>query len=281
MTDLKISAFRDITAFLLARIEAQSSLKFQVKYVQNAAEAHQDLNTHKADLVFMSYDDTLSIFIEENYPDILAIQPIHGGILDLCGSINLSKNTINIGIDTDSGYARVLRAYLRQTYSAADQEKFTFVKAGATNIRAEKLHAGELDATLLNPPFSCLESVKRDPGFRAFIRDYVGVVINTNQSLWTSPPQRASVEQFLEAYRRCVTTMRDDLPTTISQLASFYHIDPDTARKIYQRLWEENGLSSGFVFNPAGMLNTEKYFAEDTGLCVPSQRPWLEKANSL
>ncbi len=75
--------------------------------------------------------------------------------------------------------------------------------------------------------------------------------------------------------------MQHDPPRTISQLASFYHTDPDTAGKIYKRLWEDNGLSGEGIFNPAAILNTEKYFAQDTGLNIPSQRRWLETANFI
>lgn len=106
-----------------------------VSYVTNAEEAHSDLKTGKADVVFMSYDDTLSIFFQETFSDILAVWPEHGGILSLCGAVDTAQNRTRVGIDTDSGYARALRLYLKQTMSVADYERITWVYAGATNIR--------------------------------------------------------------------------------------------------------------------------------------------------
>jgi hypothetical protein len=102
--DLKISAFKDITAFILDQMSRRHSIVLDVSYVKDASQAHEDLITQRADLVFMSYDDTLSIALEDNHRDIVAVMPVHGGILDLCGDIDIAIGKVNIGIDTDTGY---------------------------------------------------------------------------------------------------------------------------------------------------------------------------------
>lgn len=85
---LNISAFRDITSFILETARLLSGLNFSIHYVQDADEAHQDIVSGRRELVFMSYDDTLTLLLEEKFEDIQAVLPIHGGILDLCGSLD-------------------------------------------------------------------------------------------------------------------------------------------------------------------------------------------------
>ena len=151
---LKISAFKDISAFLLSTLQPQLNINLEIKYVKNADEAHQDLFDNNADIVLMSYDDTLSLSLEDKYPEILALFPIHGGILDLCSSIDPGTNKNRIGIDTDTGYARALRSYLSQKFTPEEYQSLDFIKAGATNLRYDKLISNQIDATLLNPPYS-------------------------------------------------------------------------------------------------------------------------------
>lgn len=275
MATLKISAFRDIASFLLTILQTESDLNLEIKYVQNADEAHQDLKENRADLVFMSYDDTLSVSLEDQYPEVIALQPIHGGILDLCGKIDIANGKTKIGIDTDSGYARVLRAYLQSIYSEADYQKLEFIKAGATNIRAEKLQNGELDATLLNPPFSYLSGINRNQGFREFIGSYQGVGVNTNKFAWQDPTQRSVIEEFLNDYRTLVDQLKSNPSETISRLMSFYQISQETATHIYERLWQPNGLSTPSTFNDVALSGTEKFFTKDTQIQIPNRRYWL------
>lgn len=274
-TTLKISAFRDISSFLLTILQNESGLNLDIKYVQNADEAHQDLKENRADLVFMSYDDTLSVSLEDKYPEIIAIQPIHGGILDLCGEIDITNGKTKIGIDTDSGYARVLRAYLQSIYSASDYQKLEFIKAGATNIRAEKLQNGELDATLLNPPFSYLPGINRDQDFRQFIGHYQGVGINTNKLAWLDVTQRSLIQEFLNSYRNLIHQLQSNQPEAINRLMSFYQISQETAINIYERLWQLNGLSSTLTFDAVALSETEKFFTKDTQIQIPDRRYWL------
>ena len=192
-TPLRISAFRDITAFILDTASRTGLIDVAVNYVKNADEAHADLKTRLADIVFMSYDDTLSLALQERYSDIAAVMPVHGGILDLCGDLDPVRGEAVVGIDTDSGYARALRHYLHGRYPAPeDYARLQWVRAGATNLRYDKLVAGQLDATLLNPPYSLKPGIARQADFRGSIGAYQGVVANVNQSRPATPRRSCS-----------------------------------------------------------------------------------------
>ncbi|MDG2991604.1 hypothetical protein L3556_11775 [Candidatus Synechococcus calcipolaris G9] len=276
---LKISAFKDISAFVLTQLAQESNIalevKLDIKYVKNADEAHQDLIQRKSDIVLMSYDDTLSIALKHHFSEILALLPIHGGILDLCGHINIAGNQKNIGIDTDSGYARALRFYLKIKYSPKDYERLTWVKAGATNLRYEQLKAGSIDATLLNPPFSYLCSGDRDPGFQDFLGDYQGVVLNIHKTMLQDGKRKGLLSQFIEDYKKIIQKMESDSEETIKLLAQYYDIGPEDAVKIYTRLWQPNGLNTTFRFQDSALTATEKIFSQDTHISVPRDRHWI------
>lgn len=61
MTLLKISTFKDITAFIISQISEIKEFVIEVNYVKNADEAHHDLISGNMQIVCMSYDDVLSI----------------------------------------------------------------------------------------------------------------------------------------------------------------------------------------------------------------------------
>ena len=182
---LQISAFKDISAFIFYEAQQRFNLNAIIYYVKDANEAHSNLRNKSADIVFMSYDDTLSMALDDNYSDIAAIMPVHYGILDLCGSIDVALGQDKVGIDTETGYARALKYYFTQAYSPADYAKFTFPQIGATNLRYLELIAGTVNATLLNPPFNY------KPGAPVIVRmydkigPYQGVVANINKSWQT------------------------------------------------------------------------------------------------
>lgn len=75
----------------------------QLKWVKNADEAHADLRSWQADLACMSYDDTLSMALQEDYNDIVAAWPMHGSMMNLCGTVDVAKGFKYVGIDTDTG----------------------------------------------------------------------------------------------------------------------------------------------------------------------------------
>ncbi len=49
--------------------------------------------------------------IHENDPEVRAVLPLHSGMLTVCGHLDLCAGQRKIRIDTDTGYARVLRYY--------------------------------------------------------------------------------------------------------------------------------------------------------------------------
>ena len=194
---LRISAFRDICAFILETIGNRGGPGLDITYVKNADAAHADLMQRRADIVFMSYDDTLSVALQDRYPDIAAFLPVHGGILDLCGRLDRTGPT-RVGIDTDSGYARALRRFLRERLGEPRYAQLTWVKAGATDLRAERLQAGDIDATLLNPPFSLRPGVSRIATLAGddTTSRYQGVVANLNRTAHFDTSALAGTERI-------------------------------------------------------------------------------------
>ncbi|MEB3308662.1 MAG: hypothetical protein VKJ02_00345 [Snowella sp.] len=273
---LKISAFKDISAFLLAQIQQNEAIPLEIKYVKNADEAHEDLKTQQADMVLMSYDDTLSIALEDNYSDIAAFLPIHGGMLDLCGTLDLATGHKRVGIDTNTGYARALRRYLRYQYpNDQDYQQLVWITAGATNIRYEKLRDRQLDATLLNPPFSYLSDIHQIDSLVTVIGSYQGVVANLNQSWLNYHNHQSLLKQFIQSYQEIIDNMRQNPELTIQKLTDFYQISSQVATQINQRLWQSDGLNTAFKFDNSALAGTEAIFAEDTKIDVPSARSWI------
>ena len=171
--------------------------------------------------------------------------PIHGGILDLCGAIDLAANHNRVGIDTNSGYARALRVYLQHQFpKAQDYQQLVWVMAGATNLRYEKLRDGEIDATLLNPPYSYMPSISQIGSLTAVIGDYQGLVANLNKSRLAKPAHKHLLEQFIENYHKTVNSMKHNPKATIKKLAGFYQLTNETATSVFHRLLQKDGLDT-------------------------------------
>lgn len=244
--ELNISTFKNISAFVLETAQNAHLIKANIKYVKNAKKAHSDLIESKTDLVFMSYDDTLSMAIENDCNQIAAVAPIHGGILSLCGEINLTQNKTKIGIDTNTGYARALRFHLHQLYPTdLEYNQLHWLFEGATNLRVAELLSGNIDATLLNPPYSYKNGVARMIKMSEAIGNYQGVVINLNKA-WSANPTK-----------------------TILKLVNYYGISASEASNTYARLWESDGLSLSSVFNQAELRGTQSIFSWDRKRAIP------------
>jgi len=273
---LKISAFRDITAFVLEGGSGHFD-NLDITYVANADEAHDDLRTQASDLVFMSYDDTLSMRLQDLYADIRAVMPVHGGILDLAGEIDIANNKTKIGIDTPTGYARALKLYLQSAYPG-DFDKLEFDQVGATDLRYEELRQGHINATLLNPPFSYLPDAPRIVRMHDVIGAYQGVVVNANASWLQNSANAAMLEDFSASYYERIEFMRTNPQATISELVSFYGskgVTEEVAAGIYARLWSEDGLAVNPLFDLPQLSGTESIFAIDSGIAVPDSRDWI------
>jgi hypothetical protein len=275
---LRISAFKDISAFILETIQTDNSLNLEIKYVKDAHEAHEDLKKRFADIVFMSYDDTLSMALQENYDDIAAFMPIHGGILDLCGNIDLATHKNRVGINTNSEYARALRVYLHHYFSnSQDYDQLNWPQVGATNLRYQKLIMGEIDATLLNPPFSYQLDVNRVASLthNSIIPEYQGVVANLNKSWLDNPDHQELISQFIKIYQKTLTKIQSQAEITINKLVDFYRVSPVIATEIYHRLWEIDGLNTTLSFNEIALQQTELIFSKDTQIKIPQHRHWI------
>ena len=285
---LRLSVFKDISAFVLNQLKSYET-SLAIHYVKNADEAHSDLKEQRVDLVLMSYDDTLSIAIEERYPEIVAVMPVHGGILDLCGRIeidaegvmsNMPRIVTTIGIDTDTGYARALRQYLKKTYSPKQYESLRMTYAGATNLRFERLLDGEIDATLLNPPFSYSKKVHRWHRLFDTFGAYQGVVVNTNRSWLARSGNLERLRRFSDSYYATVQSIRNNPAGSIQKLQAFYGISPETAAATFARLWHEDGLALSPRFNQEALRATQRIFALDSGLSVESLQDFIATLDS-
>jgi hypothetical protein len=206
----------------------------------------------------------------------MAVMPVHGGILDLCGNIDLLKNKNRVGIDTDSGYARALRHYLHQHYPLHDDyNSLLWVKAGATNIRYTELLGNNIDATLLNPPYSYETGVNRMVRLYDAIGDYQGVVVNINKTWLENPANKKRLGDFMSAYYSRILDMKSSALQTIAELEEFYGLSSPEATDVYNRLWQQDGLSLSEQFDVAKLAGTEKLFGNDIHVVVPHQRTWV------
>ena len=268
--ELNISTFKNISAFVLETAQNAHLIKANIKYVKNAKKAHSDLIESKTDLVFMSYDDTLSMAIENDCNQIAAVAPIHGGILSLCGEINLTQNKTKIGIDTNTGYARALRFHLHQLYPTdLEYNQLHWLFEGATNLRVIDLLNGETDASLLNPPYSYKNGVARMIKMSEAIGNYQGVVINLNKAWLANPSNAANLAEFIRDYYQRVNEIQANPTKTILKLVNYYGISASEASNTHARLWESDGLSLSSVFNQAELRGTQSIFSWDRKRAIP------------
>jgi hypothetical protein len=280
---LKISAFKDITAFVLDQIERSQLMALEVTYVKNANQAHADLKEQRADLVFMSYDDTLSIALQEDHRDIVAVMPVHGGILDLCGEIDIASGKVNIGIDTDTGYARALRAYLKESHSREDYDRLRFSFVGATNIRYEILvnQNSSLDATLLNPPYSFGTGVHRIYKLSDAFGAYQGVVGNTNRKWLANSDNVVKLIKFTDLFYATVQKTKAHPAQGVRELQNYYDISESEAKAAFLRLWESDGLCTSGEFDQRALLATREIFRQDTGVTLEDSDDFTLNAHCI
>jgi hypothetical protein len=275
LPSLKVSAFKDITAMLLAAVGARGRVALDVRFVANADEAHSDLKGGAADVVFLSYDDCLSLALIDRWADLGVVLPVHGGILDLCGRLD-PATAPRIGIDTDTGYARALRLVLRGRLGNA-YPRVQWVKAGATNLRYGQLRDGRLDATLLNPPWSCRDGITRIVALSgaAPIPRYQGVVAALRRSWLDEPDHAALLAVFCEDWLEVLSSLEHDRAGSVAHIAACDGLTDAEADAVYARIRCHDGLSGSLDFDPAALAGTEQVFTADTGIAVPAERPWL------
>lgn len=274
--DLSVAAFRDITAFILQG--GASPLIASPTYVADADQAHSFLKNATADVVFMSYDDTLSIYFDEAYTNVRAVLPVHGGILNFTGELNLETGKNVVGIDTESGYARALIYYLHEQYGD-DFSEIELAQVGATNLRYQLLVDGNIDATLLNPPFSLMPDVPNIVRMLDVIGPYQGIVANVRADWLADLDNAITLQDFADAFYNRVNALKNNREQTIGELMDFYGgslpITEEVAGLIYDRLWEPDGLALGEAFDPTQLTGTEFYYTYSTGTLISGDREWV------
>eukprot|EP00808_Paulinella_micropora_P027159 g16795.t1 len=256
-----ISTFKDITAFIYdgvkRELEKDGKLTVTIKYVRNADEAHADLKNSSFNMVGMSYDDTISMAVQEGYDSILAAMPLFYSGMNLAGEINVAEGKTRVGIDTNTGYARMLRQYLKSTLSPEEYSQIQWIFAGATNLRAEALVKGELDATLLNMPYtSMLPSGTPLLPFYKFTGPIQGSCINVEETSLHDEKKKKALSTFIDYFQKYVLYMKANSDSTKADLVAL--LQP-----------------TDFCFNSTRLGNVESIFAIDTGIPVPSDRAWV------
>ena len=150
-----------------------------------------------------------------------------------------------------------------------------WVYAGATNLRYAKLLNGDIDATLLNVPYSYEKGVSRIANMYDAIGPYQGVVANLNKSWLNKSVNANRFAKFATGFYGRVQKMKAQPQVTIAELQDYYGIGAAEAADVYNRMFATDGLSLSPDFNLKQLEGTEAYFTADTGISVPQQRAWL------
>jgi ABC-type nitrate/sulfonate/bicarbonate transport system substrate-binding protein len=175
---LEISLFRDSTETVLSLAARRQSTNPEAPFppkrhfVADADEAHLRLLNGTSRVVGMSLDDVIACSLSghSNAGKVVCFAAVHRGFLKLIARPGIEKiadlRGKRVAVDTDTGYAAALYEILAR--NGLDRRRdVKIVYAGATNLRYEKLCAGEFDATLLGTPFTVLA---RRRGFRSLAR---------------------------------------------------------------------------------------------------------------
>ncbi|CDW86259.1 UNKNOWN [Stylonychia lemnae] len=222
----------------------------------------------------MSYDNILTLSLQDHIEGVAGIFPIHGGILDLCG--DPKEEELLIGIDNETGYARLLKVFL-QLNKPFKYKSLKWVHAGATNLRYQKLKQEDFHLTFLNPPFSSQISKSKMPKIHELMSfGYQGVIANARKSWMEDEQNQQIIQYFKQIYFLTVNKMKSDAARTKQELMDFYQVTDKQAYEIFQRLWESDGLSLSEKFDEKALKDTEAIFSLDTKIEVPQERNWIQ-----
>ncbi len=154
-----LALFRDATETLFSLAERRGIVAPARHFVADADEAHRLALDGPLPIVGMSLDDLLECS-QMDHPaagSLVAFHGVHRGFLQLMARPGIASiadlRGKRVAVDTDSGYARALYDILTRR---GLRDAVEIVYAGATNLRYEKLVAGQFDATLLGAPFTRL-----------------------------------------------------------------------------------------------------------------------------
>jgi len=164
---LEIALFRDSTETVLALAARRHAAEVAAPeppsrhFVADADEAHRRLLDATSPVVGMSLDDVIACAMSDhaNAGQVVCFAAVHRGFLQLVARPEIEKvadlRGKRVAVDTDTGYAAALYEILAR--NGLDRRRdVQIVYAGATNLRHDKLCAGEFDATLLGTPFTVL-----------------------------------------------------------------------------------------------------------------------------
>jgi len=178
------------------------------QFVKDATQAHTYMLSGTYPIVGMSLDDFLFLASsgDPRAKDLVVICGIHRGFLELIAAPSVPNIRAlagrKVAIDTDTGYASALFEICGQQGLRRDKD-FSVVHAGATNLRFEKLLAGEFDATLLGAPYTVFA---RQQGYRSLasipaeLGGYQAIVLVAHRS-WLkdhSPAARGISDCFVK-----------------------------------------------------------------------------------
>lgn len=229
-------------------------------FVANADEAHQDLLQGRYPVVAMSLDDVISLSQsnDPNASQVVFFGAVHRGFLQLMARPEINSiadlRGKTVAVDTTTGYAAGLFAILRENGLEPGRD-VNIVFAGATNVRYEKLVAGQFDATLLGTPFTVLA---KQQGFHSLARPidllggYQGVVF-------------ATLRPWLATHAELARRLVNNFNSTV-QWAELPSNRPAVVSLISQTLASQNAASAAPAvaeelfgpaseFNPAGQIN--------------------------
>jgi ABC-type nitrate/sulfonate/bicarbonate transport system substrate-binding protein len=175
---MEIALFQDSTETVLALAERRHATDASAPepparhFVADADEAHRRCLEGTSPVVGMSLDDVIACAASDhpNAGQVAFFAAVHRGFLHLIAQPAIGKvmdlRGKRVAVDTDTGYAAALYQVLAR--NGLDRKRdVQVIYAGATNLRYEKLLAGEFDATLLGSPFTVLA---RRRGFHSLAR---------------------------------------------------------------------------------------------------------------
>jgi hypothetical protein len=214
---LSIALFRDATETVFALADKRPAADATAPrppsrhFVANADVAHAHCLDGTSPVVGMSLDDAIACAMSDhvNAKKVVCLAAVHRGFLKLVARSGI--NTVadlrgkRVAVDTDTGYAAALYEILAR--NGLDRRRdLTIVYAGATDLRYEKLRAGEFDATLLGTPFTVLAHRQ---GFRSLARvidvlgGYQAVVLATLRPWLTA--NALAARQLVECFQTTFT----------------------------------------------------------------------------
>lgn len=155
---------------------------------------------------------------------------------------------------------------------------------GATNLRYEKLKEGDIDTTLLNPPYSYLLSGFPKVRMHKEIGAYQGIVVNVNKSWLRDKVNSHRLKNFSHSYYDFIKYLKLNKDKAIALLIDYYNKDninitASEAEAIFDRPWKEDGLNLTSQFEKTQLDGTETLFNWDTKAALP--RTWIGNINEL